>query len=97
MPDPGAGSARTRRRAARGTGSRLGSRVSGSCSAWLPQPLLQLVAVGDVLDHRHRVHGRAVGVADQRDGEVGPHDVPVAVPVALLHPASARLPAMISR
>jgi hypothetical protein len=52
----------------------------------LAQPLLQLVPGGDVLDHRHRVDRRADGVADQRDGQAGPHDVPVAVPVAQLHP-----------
>jgi hypothetical protein len=49
------------------------------------QPLLQLVPVGDVLDHRDGVRGGAVGVAQQRDRHVGPDDLAVLAVVRLLH------------
>ena len=64
----------------------VGQQGQGVVQRLSPQPFPQLTKGGDVLDQRDDEHGHAVGVADGRGGEVGPHHVPLAVPVSLLHP-----------
>ncbi len=64
----------------RGPVGQPGERVVGGLVA---QPLLEPVAVGDVLQHRDLVLGGAVVVADQRDRQVGPHHLAV-LPVVRL-------------
>lgn len=58
-----------------------GQRVVGGLVA---QPLLEPVAVGDVLQHRDLVLRDAVVVADQRDGQVGPDHLAVLAVVRLV-------------
>jgi hypothetical protein len=66
-------------RAVRQAGERVVQRL-------VAQPLLQLVPVGDVFDHRHRVPRLPALVAQQRDRHVGPDDGAVLAVVGTFQP-----------